>query len=143
MDSTNTKISGCLGINVRIVQKIWRVQWWLWRYVLTSKELLILWVRIQAITSVARNIGVTEFLIRQVVHDDIQQFSYKIVYGWWDVEKDHLLLWWDPSYNSVMLFGPQNSLRIESLLKNYKKETLNWYLIGKKYCVKKDWGRSS
>ena len=35
----------------------------------------------KSIRSIARDIGVSEFLIRQVEHEDISYFSYKMIRG--------------------------------------------------------------
>ena len=97
--SSNTKISECLGINLRTVQRIRkefdesngdyegtaarkphsdRSDKKRTPEFVAAIQAIIDKNPSQSIRSIARNMGVSEFLIRQVVHENIRYFSYKM-----------------------------------------------------------------
>ena len=99
---SNMKISQCLGVNLRTVQKIWKeleesnddyediAGWKLHTDSSDKKRIPEFVCKIQAMTDndpsktiryIARDMRVSEFLIRLVVHEDIHYFSYKMRKG--------------------------------------------------------------
>ena len=141
-ESSNTKISECLGVTLMTVQKIWKEldesngayevteAWKSHSYYSGKKRTAKFFDEIQAmidnnpsklISSIVRNMGVSEFLIRQVVHEDIWYFSYKMRKGIFITGYENTALqsfWTNSSFPSNwMCFGFSQMRKISARIK--------------------------